>query len=65
MFLAKSFFFIRTPLGIKKKSIYSFIGLILIKVDLKMIPRELLGLFDITRAQIFFVYKLTEVVIIG
>ena len=39
-------------------------GLVMLIINLKMIPKELLGLPDLIRAQVFYIYKLTIVVIV-
>lgn len=60
----KFFFFIMVFLEEMKKSIYNRIGLVLPIIDVKMIPEELLGLSNLTKAQTFYVHKPTKVVIV-
>ena len=35
------------------------------KIDLKVVLRELLGLVDLTKAQVFYIHKLTEIIMIS
>ena len=65
VFSLKLFFFIDTSLGETRKSIYHSIGLVLLIINSKIIPGELLGPFDLTRAQVLHIHKLTVVIMIS
>ena len=65
IFDSKLFFFIETSLREARKRIYSFLGLALSIIDLKMIPGELLDPSDLARAQTLRIYKPTEGIMIG
>lgn len=58
------FFRILIPLRKMRESICSFIRFFLIIINSKMVPKELLGLPDLTRAQVLYILKLTEVIMI-
>ena len=47
-----------------KKNIYSFINFFLIIFNLKVVKKEFLSLINIKKAQTFYIYKLTTVVVI-
>ena len=65
VFGSEPFFFINTSLKEARQSVCSLIGLALSIIDLKMIPGELLGPSDLTRAQTLHIHKPTEVIMIG
>ena len=65
VFGSKLFFFIEAPLGEAREGVCSSIGLALAIVDLKMIPGELLGPLDLTRAQALHIHKPSEIIMIG
>lgn len=48
-----------------RKSLYYFIDLILIIIDPKVIPRELLGPSNLIKAQVIYIYKLTRVIMVS
>lgn len=47
-----------------KQRISSYISLALTIINMKVILRELLGLLNLSRAQTFYIYKLTKVIVI-
>ena len=65
VFGLKLFFLIKSSLEEARESIYSPIGFTLTIINLKIVPRELLGPFDLLNAQTFYIHKPTEVVIVG
>ena len=65
VFSSKLIFFIITLLRGVKKSVYISIYFALIVGDLKMIPKKLLGLADLIRAQALCFHKSTKVVMIS
>ena len=58
-------FFCLIPLEEAKQYVCSFIGFFLTWINLKMIPKELLGSPDLRRAQTLYIYKLTKVVMVN
>lgn len=58
-------FFIFILLKKTKKSICGFVGLVLLIINSKVILKELLSLPKFTIAQIFYIHKLTEMIIFG
>lgn len=44
------------------KSVYNSISLVLTILNLEIVLREFIGLADLTKAQIFYIHELTEVV---
>lgn len=62
---SKLFVFIRTPLKKAKTSICNSISFALLIIDPKMIFKKLLGLSDLSRAQVLYIYKPAKVIIIG
>ena len=62
---SKLFFLIMAPLREAREGVYSTVRLVLSIIDSKMIPRELLGPPDLTRAQTLCIHKPTEVVMVG
>ena len=61
----KLFFFIITSLRKAKEGVCSTICLVLTIINSKMIPRELLGLPNLVRAQTLRIHKSTEVIMVG
>ena len=47
-----------------KPSVGNFIGFFQITIDLEVIIRKILGLIDLTKAQIFCIYKSTDIIIL-
>ena len=61
----KLFFLIMAPLREARKGVCSSVCLALTIIDLKMIPRELLGSPNLARAQTLCIHKLTKVIMVG
>ena len=61
----KLFFVIQVSLKETRKCICSFIHFILTIINSKMITRELLGPVDLMRAQTFYIYELSEVIMVS
>ena len=64
----KIFFFIeliKTLLRKAKQCVYYSICFILTIINLKIVTQELFGLTDLTRAKTFYIYKLSEVIIVS
>ncbi len=61
----KRFFLDRVFLGEARQNISCSISFSLTIIDLKVILREFLGLTDLTKAQTFYIYKLTEIVMVN
>lgn len=61
----KIFFFIKAFFKKAKKNICSSIGLALLRIDLKIISKKLLGLLNLGKAQTFSIHKLMGIVIVG
>ena len=62
---AEIFFLFCTLLRVLRQGISSSVSLALTIVDPKVIAREFLGLADLSGAQAFCLYELTEVVVVG
>lgn len=58
------FFLILIPFRKTKKSICSSIGFFLTLINLKIVPRELLGPSNLIKAQILCIHQLTRVIMI-
>lgn len=48
-----------------KHSIYSSASFVLLIISLKIILKELLSLTNLTKTQLFYVYELIEVIMVG
>ena len=62
---SKLFFLIMAPLKEAKEGVYSFIYLVFMVIDLKMVPKKFLGLPNLTKAQTFCIYEPTKVFVVG
>ena len=62
---AEGLFFFCTLLRVLRQGISSFVSLVLTIVDLEVVPREFLGLADLSGAQTLCLYEPTEVVVVG
>ena len=62
--ISKHFFLGLASLEEVRQSISYSISFFLIIIDLKVISKKLLGLVDLIKAQIFRIYKLTEVIMV-
>ncbi len=63
--ISKRFFFGLASLWEAKQNISHIISFILIIIDVEVVSRELLGLADLTRAYVFHIHELIEVVIVN
>ena len=59
IFNLKNFLLTLTLLKIVKQSISSFISLILLIINAKIVAKHSLGPINFIRAQVFYIYKLT------
>ena len=59
------FFLSLAPLGEARQSINHNISFFLMIIDLKMVSKELFGSADLTRLQVFCIYKLMEVIMVN
>ena len=62
---SEGLFLLSTPLKVSRQGIGSSVSLALTIVDLKVVTRELLGLADLSGAQILCVHEPAEVVVVG
>ena len=63
--ISECFFLSLVSLREARQRISHSISFFLTIIDLKMVLREFLGLADLTRAQVFYIYKLTKIIIIS
>ena len=63
--ISKNIFFSLALLRKAKQGISCSISFSLIIIDLKVVSRELLGLANLIKAQTFYIYKLTKVVMVN
>lgn len=63
--ISEHFFRGLTSLKEVSESIRRSIGFFLTKIDLKIVSRELLSLTNLTRAQTFYIYESTDVIMIN
>lgn len=64
VFCLKAGFFFDISLRVLRESINSPISFVLVIINLRMIPQQLLSPLDLSRTQVFDVYKMVEIVII-
>lgn len=57
-------FFLNTLLRVSRKSISSFISFALIIIDPEIISGELLSPINLFRAQVFYIHKIVQVVMV-
>ena len=62
---SEAFFFLCTLLKVLRQDISSFISLILMIIDLKVVTKEFLSPVNLLKAQVFHIYKPVEVVVVG
>lgn len=65
IFSLKILFFLIIPIRVARQSISSCICFVLVVDHLKVVIIEFLGLTDLIRTQVFFIYKLTKIVIVS
>ena len=63
--ISKCFFLSLAPLWKAKQNISHSISFSLTIIDSKVVSRELLGPADLIKAQVFYIHKLIEVVIVS
>ena len=65
IFILEHFFLSLISLREAKQSICRSISFFLMIIYLKVVLRELLSLADLIRAQVFYIYELTEIVMVN
>ena len=65
IFSLQLIFFDLIPLKKVGQCVCNSVGLFLTIIDLKMVPKELLGLPDLTRAQALYIHEPKKVVMVG
>lgn len=62
---SSNIFLIKVLLNKARKSIYSFIDFVLSIINLRIIFEKHLGLLNLIKAQIFYIFQLTDIIIIN